>query len=118
MGCKIMRIHAPVRFKQFLQEGNLYRAQWFPPNKLGKLRYLQDIWLFVLGKQEFVTKVLGGRVNKARNKVFMSRGTRASYFRITHRLWRHMHHHRVGGGGVTTAAAWLVQGVDFGKPSM
>ena len=66
------------------------------PNQVVKLRNSQDIWVFVLGKAEFFSKVWMWVLNKYITVALISRDTRTIYVSILNVSWRHIHYHRVG----------------------
>ena len=72
LGHQVLQIHAPVRFRKFLQGGTLSRAEWLPPNQSMRLRNLQDTCFFVSGSPIFVRQLWVGVINRDMMSVLIS----------------------------------------------
>ena len=53
LGYLVLQIHAPLRFRKFLQGGTLSGSEWLPPNQSSRIRNLQYSLFFVSGSPSF-----------------------------------------------------------------
>ena len=74
LGYLVLQIHAPLRFRKFVQRGPLSGYEWLRTNQARRISHLQYSLFFLSGSPSVFRQLCGGGINRDRMAVLMSVG--------------------------------------------